>query len=1759
MAIDATQWLLLLVVFLVAFLFTLLAKHGAVKRKHGVRVPPGPLAVPVLGSLVWLTHSSSANLEPLLRRLIARHGPVVSLRVGSRLSIFVADRRVAHAALVGCGAALADRPPDVTHSLLGESRNTITRSGYGPVWRLLRRNLVVETTHPSRVRLFAPARSWVRRVLVDKLADAGAHPASPPRVLEVFRYAMFSLLVLMCFGERLDEAAVRAIGAAQHDFLLYLGRKTSVFMFYPAITKHLFRGRVHLGLAVRRRQKELFMPLINSRRERKKQIQQSGDPAASSEKKDDNTTFNHSYVDTLLTIRLQDVDGDGDRALTDDEMVSLCSEFLSAGTDTTATALQWIMAELVKNPSIQSKLHDEIKSKTSDGDDHDEITEDDARNNLPYLKAVILEGLRKHPPMHLLLPHKAAEDIEVGGYLIPKGATVNFMVAEMGRDEREWEKPMEFIPERFLAGGDGEGVDVTGSREVRMMPFGIGRRICAGLGVAMLHLEYFVANLVKEFEWKEVAGDEVDLTEKNEFTTVMAKPLRAQLVKRAYDGKGGGRGGGCRVPPGPLAVPVLGNLLWLWHSPADLEPLLRRLIARHGPVVSLRVGSRLSIFVADRRRGAALADRPEVTRALLGENGNTITRASYGPTWRLLRRGLVSGTLHPSTTRARVFAPARSWARRVLVGKLAAASGQAPHGVMDTLQYAMFCLLVVMCFGERLDEADVRAIATAQHDWIVYFATKMRVFAFCSTITKHLFRGRIKMALALRRRQKELFVPLINARRERKTRTQPTLPENGTTFEHSYVDTLLDLRLPEDGNRALTDKEMVSLCSEFLDAGTDTMSTALQWIMAELVKNPSIQSKLYEEIKATVSDDHDEITEEDTKKMPYLKAVILEGLRKHPLGHFVLAHKAAEDIEVGGYLIPKGATVNFMVAEMGRDEREWENPMQFMPERFLPGGDGEGVDMTGSKRIRMMPFGVGRRMCAGLNTAMLHLEYFVANMVRAFEWKEVAGDEVDFAEKAELTTVMAKPLRAQLRKRPATVPENDTTFEHSTATALSPTKRWYAYALSSLYSGADTMSTTLQWIMAELVKNPSIQAKLYDEIKVTVGDDHEGVSEEDTQKMPYLKAVILEGLRKHPPGHFALPHKAAEDMDVGGYLIPKGATVNLMVAEMGRDEREWENPMQFIPERFFAGGDGEGVDITGSKRIRMMPFGVGRRMCAGINTAMLHLEYFVANMVREFEWKAVAGDEVDFAEKFEFTTVMAKPLRAQLWLMLLLAFLVALFILLSLRGGGERKCGGRGRVPPGPLAVPVLGNLLWLSHSSADLEPLLRRLVARYGPVVSLRVGSHLSIFVADRRVAHAALVARGAALADRPEVTRALLGENGNTITRGNYGPTWRLLRRNLVAETLHPSRARAAFAPARSWARRALVDGLVGGGAVLADAFRHAMFCLLVLMCFGEWLDEAAVRAIGDAQHGWLLHYATKMKVFAFCPAVTKHIFRGRIQTSLALRRRQKELFMPLISARRERKNQLVERAVPEKETTTFEHSYADTLLDIKLPEDGGDRALTDDEMVRLCSEFLDAGTDTMSTTLQWIMAELVKNPTIQSKLHDEIKSKTSDDHDEITEDDTHKMPYLKAVILEGLRKHPPGHFALPHKAAEDMEVGGYLIPKGATVNFMVAEMGRDEREWENPMQFMPERFLPGGDGEGVDVTGSKGIRMMPFGVGRRICAGLNTAMLHLEYFVANMVWEFEWREIAGEEVDFAEKLEFTTVMAKPLRAQLVRRRMN
>nr|CAD1831183.1 unnamed protein product [Ananas comosus var. bracteatus] len=280
--------------------------------------------------------------------------------------------------------------------------------------------------------------------------------------------------------------------------------------------------------------------------------------------------------------------------------------------------------------------------------------------------------------------------------------------------------------------------------------------------------------------------------------------------------------------------------------------------------------------------------------------------------------------------------------------------------------------------GRRHTIADIQAV----QQFMLAAFTAFPVFAFFPTVTKLLFRKRWNACVATNQKQQEIFGALIRARQEQK------LKQESDRIAVAYVDSLLELRLPEEQGRSLTDGEVVSLCSEFLSGGTDTTATALQWIMANLVRRPDIQTKLYEEIKTMVgTTERKEIDEKVLSSMPYLKAVILEGLRRHPPAHFVLPHTVTANMMLGEYCVPKGADVNFMVAEIGWEGKVWEDPMEFRPERFLEGGDGEAVDITGSREIKMMPFGVGRRMCPGYGLAMLHLEYFVSNLLWEFEWK----------------------------------------------------------------------------------------------------------------------------------------------------------------------------------------------------------------------------------------------------------------------------------------------------------------------------------------------------------------------------------------------------------------------------------------------------------------------------------------------------------------------------------------------------------------------------------------------------------------------------------------------------------------------------------------------------------------------------------------------------------------------------------------------------
>uniref|UniRef100_A0A803KWU5 Cytochrome P450 n=1 Tax=Chenopodium quinoa TaxID=63459 RepID=A0A803KWU5_CHEQI len=306
------------------------------------------------------------------------------------------------------------------------------------------------------------------------------------------------------------------------------------------------------------------------------------------------------------------------------------------------------------------------------------------------------------------------------------------------------------------------------------------------------------------------------------------------------------------------------------------------------------------------------------------------------------------------------------------------------------------------------------------------------------------------------------------------------------------------------------------------------------------------------------------------------------------------------------------------------------------------------------------------------------------------------------------------------------------------------------------------------------------------------------------------------------------------------------------------------------------------------------------------------------------------------------------------------------------------------------------------------------------------------------------------------------------------------------------------------------------------------------LAVMCFGDKMEESQIKEIEAVLQELLTSLLSRFRVLNLRQAwLTRILFRKRWNEFFNL-----------------------------NQSTTLSTCYVDTLLKLEIPSSNenstaGTRRLTEEELVSLCFEFLNAGTDTTSTTLEWIMANLVRHPNIQAKLFEEIRGVIGEEAEEVPEVALSKMPYLKAVVLEGLRRHPPGHFVLPHGVTQ---VGGYTIPKNASLNFAVAEIGKDSEVWDDPLQFKPERFMGMVMDRDIDheefyITGfgSREIKMMPFGAGRRICPGLGLALLHLEYFVANLIWKFEWTVVDGNEVDLSEKQEFTIVMKNPLHAHI------
>ncbi|KAJ8552102.1 hypothetical protein K7X08_028545 [Anisodus acutangulus] len=179
----------------------------------------------------------------------------------------------------------------------------------------------------------------------------------------------------------------------------------------------------------------------------------------------------------------------------DKQINALLMELYSAGTETTITTVEWTLVELLKNPKAMKRLRNEITKVVTIDEGEIMIVKESDLPNLPYLDACMKETLRLHPPAPLLFPHRAVQTCEVMGYRIPRDTQIIVNVWKMARDPEYWNDPSSFKPDRFLD----SSIDYKG-QDFEFIPFGSGRRICAGQSVALRMLPMIIGSLVHKFE-----------------------------------------------------------------------------------------------------------------------------------------------------------------------------------------------------------------------------------------------------------------------------------------------------------------------------------------------------------------------------------------------------------------------------------------------------------------------------------------------------------------------------------------------------------------------------------------------------------------------------------------------------------------------------------------------------------------------------------------------------------------------------------------------------------------------------------------------------------------------------------------------------------------------------------------------------------------------------------------------------------------------------------------------------------------------------------------------------------------------------------------------------------------------------------------------------------------------------------------------------------------------------------------------------------
>ncbi|KAK4725026.1 hypothetical protein R3W88_027805 [Solanum pinnatisectum] len=461
-----------LILFL-SFLYLLLVEWKK-SRDFNKKLPPGPWKLPFLGSIHHLALEGGLP-HHALTKLGKKYGPFMHLQLGEISMVVISSVDMAREVLKTHDLAFASRPKLVSIDIIFYKSTDIAFSPYGDYWRQIHKICVLELFTSKNVGSFSSIRRDEASSLMQFIRSSTR--GKRINITERISWYQSSITCKAAFGELLKDQE-KFIGLVKE--LVKLAGGFSVADIFPSIKiLHVLSGFKSRILKVHKNVNVIVEDVIN---EHKKNI--------ASGKKGNGAFGGENLVDVLLRLRES---GELKTPITNDNIKAIMVDLFAAGTETSTTTTIWTMTEMMRKPSVLARAQVEVREAFKGKETFNE----DIIEDLKYLKQVVKESLRLHPPAPLLVPRECREETNINGYTIPLKTRVLVNVSAIMRDPKYWEDAESFIPARF----EQSSVDFMGNN-FEYLPFGAGRRMCPAITFGLINVYLPLAKLLYHFDWK---------------------------------------------------------------------------------------------------------------------------------------------------------------------------------------------------------------------------------------------------------------------------------------------------------------------------------------------------------------------------------------------------------------------------------------------------------------------------------------------------------------------------------------------------------------------------------------------------------------------------------------------------------------------------------------------------------------------------------------------------------------------------------------------------------------------------------------------------------------------------------------------------------------------------------------------------------------------------------------------------------------------------------------------------------------------------------------------------------------------------------------------------------------------------------------------------------------------------------------------------------------------------------------------------------